>query len=62
MEMNVDIGEGTADIAVAGLDLASLSVSTGAGDISLDLTGNRVDHLIVRAGTGNGRVNLIVPS
>ncbi len=62
MEMNVAIGEGSADIAVAGLDLASLSVSTGAGDISLDLTGNRVDHLIVRAGTGNGRVNLIVPS
>ncbi len=62
MEMNVAIGAGNADIAVAGLDLASLSVSTGAGDIALDLTGNRVDHLIVRAGTGNGRVNLIVPS
>ncbi len=61
MEMNVEIGAGTADIAVAGLDLASLSIAIGAGDIALDLTGNRVDHLIVRVGTGNGRVNLIVP-
>jgi hypothetical protein len=61
MEMNVEMGNGNADIAVAGLDLASLSASTGAGDISLDLTGNRVNHLIVRAGTGTGKVNLIVP-
>ncbi len=61
MEMNVEIGTGAADIAVAGLDLASLSIATGSGDISLDLTGDRYDHLIVRAGTGNGRVNLIVP-
>ncbi len=60
--LNVEIGAGTADIAVAGLDLASLSVSTGAGDISLDLTGNRANHLVVRAGTGTGKVNLIVPS
>ena len=61
MEMNVEIGTGAADIAVAGLDLASLSIATGSGDISLDLKGDRYDHLIVRAGTGNGRVNLIVP-
>ncbi len=61
MEMNVEIGIGNADIAVAGLDLASLSVSTGGGDIALDLTGDRVNHLIVRAGTGAGKVNLIVP-
>lgn len=61
MELNVELGSGPANITVAGLDLASLSVSTGAGDISLDLTGNRINHLIVRAGTGAGRVNLIVP-
>jgi len=61
MELNVEIGAGSADIAVAGLDLASLSVATGTGNIALDLTGDRFNHLVARVGTGTGNINLIVP-
>jgi hypothetical protein len=61
IEMNVDIGAGNGDVKVGGLDLASLSVGTGAGDIDADLTGGRYDHLIARFGTGVGNVRLVVP-
>ncbi len=61
MEMNIELGTGDVDINVAGLDMASLSVATGTGNIALDLTGDRFNHLVARVGTGTGNINLIVP-
>lgn len=62
MEMNVDLGSGDANVHVSGLDIISLSVSTGAGKLDLDLSGSWYGNVLVRAGSGAGDVGLIVPS
>ena len=60
--MDAKIGSGDVNIRGSGLDLVSLSVSTGAGTVELDMSGRWYDHLVVRAGTGAGDIKLIVPS
>jgi hypothetical protein len=62
VEIKAKIGSGNVNIRAGGLDLVSLSVSTGAGEVELDLSGQWYDHLVVRAGSGAGDVKLIVPS
>jgi hypothetical protein len=62
MEMNIDIGAGNGNIQAGWLNLVSLSVGTGAGDLTVDLIGDRYTLLVVRIGTGAGKVDLIVPS
>ena len=62
MALKIMMGAGDANIRVGGLDLASLSVSTGAGELDLDLSGRWFDLLVARVGSGAGNVGLIVPS
>lgn len=62
MAVNVEMGSGTADVTLGGLDVVSVSIRTGAGDVALDLSGEWYDHLVARVGTGTGNVNLVVPS
>lgn len=62
MSMNISIGAGNGDIMAGDLDLLSLSASTGAGNMAVDLNGNWYGNLAIRVGTGAGNVNLVVPS
>jgi hypothetical protein len=62
ISLNAVVGAGNVNIRGGGLNLASISVSTGAGGVDMDLSGRWFDHLVVRAGTGAGNVKLIVPS
>ena len=62
MAMNISIGAGNGDINAGNLNLLSLSASTGAGNMAIDLNGEWYGHLVVRVGTKVGNVNLVVPS
>ena len=59
MEMNVKVGAGKADLELGSLSLTKLDVETGAGDITLDLSGSSsLTRLDVEVGAGQVTVDL----
>lgn len=59
--MNVDVGVGNCELKVGGLNLSNLEVSSGVGDVTLDLTGawTRDAHMTIRNGVGS--ITIVVP-
>lgn len=62
VDVTAQVGSGSLDFRAAGMDLVSVSLGTGAGDVNVDLTGQWSAPIIARAGTGAGNVDIIVPS
>lgn len=62
MEVNVHMGSGDAHVRLTGLDIVAVTVTTGAGQVTLDLTGPWYYNVVARVGNGAGDVGLIVPS
>jgi len=60
MDLSVDMGAGTGDLQLAGLSLTGLNVNLGAGEYTVDLSGDWARDLDVAidAGAANLRVRL----
>jgi hypothetical protein len=59
MDMDINMGAGTSDLVLGSLSLSRLDVKTGAGDVTLDLTGtSSLTRLNVDAGVGEITVDL----
>ena len=61
MEMSVDVGVGSADLELGSLALASLDIKAGAGDVTVDLTGDWTDDLNANISSGVGELTLRLP-
>lgn len=57
LEMEVDLGAGQSDLDLAGLDLRSLRMNTGAGDVEVSLGGS-LETFHMETGAGESNVNL----
>jgi hypothetical protein len=60
MDLSVDVGGGVSDLQLAGLSLAGVDVSLGAGDFTLDLSGDwaRDQDVTIDAGAANLHLRL----
>jgi len=59
MEMSVEMGAGSADLELGSLSLTRLGVETGAGDVTVDLSGSSsLTRLEVEVGAGQVTVDL----
>lgn len=61
MAMNVNLGAGYSNLALGDLTLTALNVEGGAGDFTVDLTGDWQNDLDATIGGGLGGVNLRLP-
>lgn len=57
LEMEVDLGAGESNLDLAGLDLSSLRVGTGAGQVDVNLGGS-LENLRMETGVGEINLNL----
>ena len=57
LEMHVALGAGENRLSLTGLDLRSLSLEAGAGDVTVDV-GGTLEELSVEAGVGELQINL----
>jgi len=59
MEMSIDVGAGSSDLALGSLSLTRLDIETGAGGLKLDLSdSSSLTRLDVEAGVGQVTVDL----
>jgi hypothetical protein len=59
MEMNIDMGAGRADLMLGTLSLTSLDIDTGAGDVSVDVSGaSSLTRLSLEMGAGKVTADL----
>jgi len=61
MEMNVDLGAGTVDLALGSLSLTKLSIDMGAGRVTADLTGDWQNDLDAQLQGGVGELTVRLP-
>jgi hypothetical protein len=61
MELNLEMGAGRADLTLGELSLSRVTVKGGAGELSLDLTGDWERDLAVQIKGGVGRVAVRLP-
>lgn len=62
MALDVNLGAGKSELVLGGLDLRELNVSTGAGDVLVDLVGPRSEDLQARIEGGAGAFRVRVPA
>jgi hypothetical protein len=62
MDLNVNVGGGSGDLHLAGLSLTGLDVSLGAGDYTVDLSGEWARDLKVNIDVGAAILDLRLPS
>jgi len=61
MDLSVDVGGGTSDLQLAGLSLTSLNVNQGAGQSTVDLTGDWARDLDVTIDAGAADLTVRLP-
>ena len=61
MDMEINLGAGTSDIDLTRIDVTSLRVSTGAGDLNVDLRGAWTHDLDIIINHGLGEITLQLP-
>ncbi|WP_420643526.1 toast rack family protein [Candidatus Leptofilum sp.] len=61
MDLNVDLGVGESDLTLGGLQLRNLTVDTGVGDVTIDLTGSWQEDLDVNIDGGVGEATIYLP-
>jgi hypothetical protein len=61
MNLSLDMGAGTSDLQLADLSLTGLDVMLGAGECTLDLTGNWARDLNVTFDTGAANITVRLP-
>ena len=61
MEMKVELGAGPSHLALGALDLTSLTINGGAGEVNLNLTGDWRNDLDARITGGLGNLHLTLP-
>jgi hypothetical protein len=61
MEMKINLGAGPSNLALGALALTSLNINGGAGEVTIDLTGNWRNDLDVRIEGGLGDLHLTLP-
>jgi outer membrane murein-binding lipoprotein Lpp len=62
MDLSVDAGAGSGDLQLAGLSLTRLDISLGAGDYTIDLSGDWPRDLDVTIDAGATDIRLLLPS
>lgn len=61
-DLSLELGVGTSDVDLRGLDLTALEVLTGVGETTVDLSGPRTTGLSGRVEAGIGELTLRLPS
>lgn len=61
MEMKIDLGAGTSNLALGALALTSLNINGGAGAVTIDLTGDWQHDLDAKITGGVGDIDLSLP-
>ncbi|HEX6305134.1 MAG TPA: toast rack family protein [Anaerolineales bacterium] len=61
MEMKINLGAGPSNLALGALALTSLDVNGGAGDVTIDLTGDWRNDLDAGIEAGLGNIHLTLP-
>jgi predicted membrane protein len=61
MELIVNVGAGTSDLNLSQVALNSLDLSTGAGNVTVDLTGKRERDVPIKIIGGAGTLKLLLP-
>lgn len=61
MQMTIDLGAGPSSLVLGTLHLTSLDVNGGAGEITIDLTGDWQDDLDANISGGVGNLNVWLP-
>lgn len=61
MDMKLQLGAGPSNLALGDLALTSLNINGGAGEVTIDLTGEWQNDLDARIGGGLGDINLRLP-
>ena len=61
MAMNIELGLGPSNLALGTLDLTRLDIEGGAGEVTIDLTGDWQHDLDARIDGGLGEVRLTLP-
>ena len=62
MDLRVDLGAGSSTLNIGSMDLTGLDVASGAGDIRVDLSGERGRDLGVTIRGGVGNLTVVLPS
>ena len=62
MQMAIDLGAGRSNLVLGALHLTSLNINGGAGEVTIDLTGDWQDDLDAQIAGGLGNLNLRLPS
>lgn len=62
MDLRVDLGAGSSTLNIGSLDLTGLDVAAGAGDIRVNLSGERGRDLGVTIRGGVGNLTVVLPS
>lgn len=61
MEMKIDLGAGSSNLALGTLALTNLIINGGVGEVTIDLTGEWQHDLDARIGGGLGDIHLLLP-
>jgi hypothetical protein len=62
LDLNVSLGAGDADLVLGRLNLASLTIRLGAGDLKVDLRGTPAKSYSVKVQAGAGDTTIELPS
>lgn len=62
LDLRVDLGAGSSTLNIGSLDLTGLDVAAGAGDISVDLSGEQGRDLDVTIRGGVGNLTVVLPN
>jgi hypothetical protein len=62
IDLKVNTGAGTSDLTLGGLDLSSVEVSGGAGELRADLSGGWSKSVHISINGGVGQVNVLLPT
>jgi len=60
-DLSLELGVGSSDVDLRGIDLTRLSAMTGVGDTTIDLSGERAADLTARIESGVGSLTLRLP-
>lgn len=61
MQMTIDLGAGRSNLELGALHLTGFNISGGAGNVTIDLTGDWQDDLDARIAGGLGNIHVRVP-
>jgi hypothetical protein len=61
MDLSVDVGAGTSDLQLAGLSLTRLDINLGAGEYTIDLSGDWARDLNVTINSGAANLSVRLP-